>query len=85
MKVHELKIWPQFFEDVLSGAKKYEVRINDRDYKRGDRLLLHEWNPETKEFTGRFCEAGVVHITYGTELNKVLPGFICVMGIEVLA
>ena len=29
---HELKIYPQYFEDVISGKKKFEIRKNDRKY-----------------------------------------------------
>jgi hypothetical protein len=93
--IHELKIWPRFFGEVLAGVKKYEIRKNDRDYKAGDLLLFHEWNPETKEYTGRSCEATIVHITYGHDLvpsalsgaplYSWFPSEICVFGIEVLA
>jgi ASC-1-like (ASCH) protein len=87
MSVHELKSWPEFFEAVQSGTKKYEVRTDDRGYARGDRLLLHEWDPKDKEFTGRFCEVGVVHISHAADLRAVFSDFpnVCVMGIEVLA
>lgn len=49
---HDLKILPQYFEDVISGKKKFELRKNDRDYKVGDMFVLREWNPE-KGYTGR--------------------------------
>lgn len=86
MRTHELKIWPRYFDDVLSGAKRYEVRINDRDYKVGDRLVLLEWEPRTRLPTGRTCEAGIVHISYYVDMPLALniPQNVCVMGIELL-
>lgn len=87
MTKHTLKIWPDFFADVISGAKKYEIRKNDRGFKLGDELILQEWNPHTAKFSGRSCVVRVVHITYGSDLP---PGVIalgvalCVMGIEVI-
>lgn len=45
-KIHDLKIWPKYFDPVLSGIKTYEVRKNDRDFRFGDRLVLKEWDPE---------------------------------------
>ncbi|MCM1333428.1 MAG: DUF3850 domain-containing protein [Bacteroides sp.] len=40
--IHELKIFPGYFNDLVSGEKTFEVRENDRDYKVGDYLALNE-------------------------------------------
>lgn len=53
MKTIEKKILPQYFELILSGKKKYELRLNDFEVKEGDLLILKEWNPDTKQYTGR--------------------------------
>ena len=37
---HELKIYPKYFEDVISGKKTFEVRKNDRKFNIGDILIL---------------------------------------------
>ena len=37
---HDLKIWPEFFDAVASGAKPFDLRKNDRNYHVGDTLLL---------------------------------------------
>ena len=42
---HELKTYPEFFEQTRNGRKKFELRRNDRDFKVGDELLLREWEP----------------------------------------
>ncbi len=59
--IYELKQHPEYFEEVISGRKLFEVRKNDRDYKVGDLLALNEYNPESKEYTNRSC---VVYIDY---------------------
>lgn len=46
MKVHELKSWPGVFQAVKRGEKRHEIRVNDRDFKTGDVVVLNEWNPE---------------------------------------
>ena len=47
------KIWPVYFEAVQSGKKKFEFRVADFEIKEGDELVLEEWDPATKEYTGR--------------------------------
>jgi ribosomal protein S17 len=68
MAIVEKKAWPEYFEKVLSGEKKFDLRINDFEIKEGDTLLLREWNPETKEYTGREISKKVTYIL------KVAPG-----------
>lgn len=53
--IHELKEQPNYFEDVISGRKTFEVRKADRPFKVGDLLALNEYNPDTKEYTNRCC------------------------------
>ncbi|WP_273711461.1 DUF3850 domain-containing protein [Leuconostoc mesenteroides] len=40
MKIHELKLDTEYFDDVKSGLKTFEIRKNDRDYQAGDLLSL---------------------------------------------
>lgn len=53
MKTVEKKIWPVYFNLILNGQKTYEFRIADFNVEPGDTLLLREWNPETRDYTGR--------------------------------
>lgn len=32
--IHELKILPEYFEAVVSGDKRFEIRKNDRNYEK---------------------------------------------------
>lgn len=56
------KIWPAYFEAIVSGKKKYELRLNDFEVKEGDVLLLREWDPNTSEYTGRSIEKKVTYV-----------------------
>lgn len=58
--IHELKILPEYFDPVVSRAKKFELRKDDRGFKVGDLVLLKEW--DGSEYTGR--QAGIFIITY---------------------
>ncbi|KKP31408.1 MAG: hypothetical protein A2312_01425 [Candidatus Staskawiczbacteria bacterium RIFOXYB2_FULL_32_9] len=53
------KIWQEYFELVKAGKKRFEVRLADFEVKEGDVLILEEWNPKTKEYTGRKIEKKV--------------------------
>lgn len=58
MKI-EKKAWPELFEQILGGKKTFDLRLNDFEIAEGDTLVLREWNPETKEYTGRTIEKQV--------------------------
>ena len=73
-KIHELKCWLIYFPPVVCGDKKFECRLNDRDYKVGDFLLLKEWDPETKEYTGRVQEVIVDYIL--RDFVGLQPGYV---------
>jgi ASC-1-like (ASCH) protein len=53
MKEIRKKCWPEFFELVASGKKNAELRLADFGLKAGDILVLEEWDPETRSYTGR--------------------------------
>lgn len=59
MAVIKKKIWPEWFELIKSGKKKFELRLADFRIKQGDVLVLEEWNPKTKKYTGRKIEKKV--------------------------
>lgn len=59
-KIHELKILPKYFEEVMNLNKKFELRKDDRGYQVGDFVLLKEF--ENGLYTGR--ESHCLKITY---------------------
>lgn len=77
---HELKILPKYFDDVLSGRKTFEVRVEDKSkFNVNDKLLLREFDGE--KITGRRIKAVVTYILRDEQLCK--PGH-CIMAIEVI-
>lgn len=62
MKTITKKCWPEYFEAILSGKKKYELRLNDFEIKKGDALVLEEWDPKTKSYTGRSIQKRVTYV-----------------------
>ncbi|PJE72767.1 MAG: RNA-binding protein [Candidatus Tagabacteria bacterium CG10_big_fil_rev_8_21_14_0_10_40_13] len=62
MAVIKKKIWPKYFELVKSGKKKFELRLADFRIRVGDILILKEWDPKRKEYTGRKIKKKVKYI-----------------------
>jgi hypothetical protein len=58
----EKKIWPKFFDRIMSGDKTFELRLADFECKPGDVLVLKEWDPETKSYTGRVMKKDVTFV-----------------------
>lgn len=53
MKEIKKKVWPEYFQQILNGTKKFELRLADFDIKEGDVLVLEEYDPEIDTYTGR--------------------------------
>ena len=63
MAIIKKKIRPEYFEVVKSGKKKGELRLNDFEINEGDTLVLEEWDPKIKEYTGRKMEKKVTDVS----------------------
>ena len=68
--IHELKILPDFFNEVISGRKTFEVRTADRDFRVGDMLALNEYDAEAKCYTRNSCLVYIDYILNNTEYCK---------------
>jgi len=62
MAIINKKVWPEYFEAIISGKKKFELRLNDFEVNEGDTLILEEWDPVSREYSGRKIEKKVSHI-----------------------
>jgi ASC-1-like (ASCH) protein len=52
MRTIEKKVWPEYFKKIKENKKQFEVRLADFEIEEGDILILKEWDPEKKEYTG---------------------------------
>jgi hypothetical protein len=60
--IHDLKIWPEFFSDLIAGKKNFELRKDDRPYQVGDTLRLYEWDPKIQAYTGLYAERDISYL-----------------------
>ncbi len=72
------KILPQYFEDVMSGAKTFELRKDEDNIQPGDTLDLLEWN---QDYTGRGIRCQVTYVLRDCSEYGLRDGY-CIVGIE---
>jgi hypothetical protein len=78
---HVLKTWPEYFTAIRNGKKTWEFRKHDRTFKSGDDLVLMEWCPVAKEYTGEVEKRRVTYVASG----GLIPEGFCVMSVVHLA
>ena len=88
--IHGLKVWPEYFDEIISGRKSFEVRQADRPYRAGDLLALNEYNKELCTYTGRFCLVHVDHlwcdpayVREGYVVMSIKPCYITRVGVDI--
>ena len=57
------KTWPKYFQEMLDGKKKFELRLADFNIKEGDILVLEEYDQKTKKYSGRSIRKKVSFVT----------------------
>lgn len=74
-----LKIEPGYFNAVVEGNKTFDVRKNDRPFNVNDEIILQEYYPETKKYTGREWRGVISYILFDERFCK--KGF-CILGLK---
>lgn len=72
---HQLKITPHYMAHIRAGNKRFETRIDDRAFQKGDTIELLEW--ENGQFTKAKSFMGVItHVSnYMQRAGYVTFGF----------
>jgi len=67
------KVWPEYFQQILNGTKKFDLRLADFNIKEGDVLILEEYDPETNTYTGRSIrkKTGTIIKVNPTRMHKL--------------
>lgn len=81
MMVHDLKIKPRFYEDVLSGRKQFELCRDDRGFCVGDKVCLREWNEDVGDYTGRSVTMQIIYILRDVPEYGLMEGY-CIFGFK---
>lgn len=78
-QLHELKIYPHYFNAILDRNKKFEIRKNDRNFQKGDNILLREW--DNIKYSGRTIFVTITYIL-DDRFVGLAEGYVA-LGIEV--
>lgn len=70
MKIIEKKAWPELFEKVKSKKKNFDVRLADFKCLPEDILILREWDPKFKNYTGRVVRRKIKFIIKTKDIEK---------------
>jgi hypothetical protein len=70
MRKIEKKAWPELFEKVKSGEKTFDLRLDDFKCNIGDILILREWDPKRKMYTGRVLEKRITFVLKSKDVLK---------------
>jgi hypothetical protein len=77
---HELKTWPRYFQAVLAGKKKFELRKADRKFEPGDFLHLREYLPKDDKYTGEELVVFVNDVIRADEVGGLKEDY-CIMAL----
>ena len=77
--LHGLKTEAEYLKSIMDGSKTFDVRKMDRPFDYGDDIVLQEWNPETKQYTGKEWHGEITYILADERFCK--KGY-CVLGIK---
>ncbi len=61
MKIKK-KTWIPYFQEILDGKKTFDVRLANFACKPGDILILEEYDPKTKKYTGRKIQKEITFV-----------------------
>ena len=78
-KVHQIRLAKSYFDDVANGIKTFELRKNDRGYKKGDILEMMEFADGKN--TGRMVK---VLVTYILEDYTGIEDGYCIMATKLM-
>jgi hypothetical protein len=85
MAIIKKKAWPETFEAVLNGKKKFDLRLDDFPCSEGDILILEEWNPATKQYTGRKIEKKIKYVMKTKDLKFWKKEDVDRLGLQVIS
>lgn len=80
---HILKTDPEYFQNIVDGIKKFEIRKNDRNFQVGDYILLFEYDRQNDVFSNRYLLIQISYLLTNVPEFGLYDGY-CVFGFEII-
>jgi hypothetical protein len=74
MSLHKLKTIQPYFNRCWEQEKTFEVRVNDRDFQKGDNVYLQEYDNETNTYSGRELYCTITYVLH--EFPAITKGYV---------
>lgn len=79
MKKIEKKVLPEYYKEIRSHRKMFELRKDDSDYEVGDILILREWDGE--KYTGGRTRREITYILRNCPEYGLMDGY-CILSLQ---
>ena len=79
MKKIEKKVLPEYYKEIRSHRKMFELRKDDSDYEVGDILILREWDGE--KYTGCLTSFEITYILRNCPEYGLMDGY-CILSLQ---
>lgn len=80
MKQIEKKVLPEYFKEIRTHRKMFEIRKDDSDYQVGDILILREWDGE--KYTGSRTRREITYILRNCPEHGLMDGY-CILSLQI--
>jgi hypothetical protein len=74
--IHALVTPKAYFAEVLTGERTADIKKDDRPYKKGDVIILQEYDADKKLYTGREVNLTITSIARNTPREGLRRGFV---------
>lgn len=61
------KCWSEWFDKFVSGERQFELRLADFQLNSGDVLVMEEFDPKTKSYTGRVARFKCARVEHSAQ------------------
>lgn len=80
---HDLKTIQPHFNHMWNNLKTFEIRKDDRNFKVGDVVRLHEYDPQNKTYSNSQIIRLITHILRDAPELGLMPGY-CILSLKPL-